>query len=178
MFSGRDVRMSYIQVYTGGGKGKTTAAIGLAVRAAGHGQKSFLGQFLKGRLTGEIQTLSRIEAVTIEQFGSPEFVVPGAVDEKTRDLANRGLRRAREALESRSFSLVILDELNVALSLGVLPEEPVRELIDRLPEGIELICTGRGAPAWLIERADLVTEMRAIKHYAERGLDARRGIEF
>mgnify|MGYP006294342155 CR=1 FL=1 len=105
-----------IQIYTGEGKGKTTAAIGLAVRAAGHGLRVFVGQFLKGRPTGEIQTLSRIEEVTIEQFGDPEFVVPGKVDEEARELADRGLRRVREALASGSFSLVVLDEINVALS--------------------------------------------------------------
>jgi cob(I)alamin adenosyltransferase len=167
-----------IHVYTGEGKGKTTAAIGLAVRAAGNGLKVFVGQFLKGRATGELSALGRIPEIVIEQFGGPEFVVPGEVTEKERESALRGLERMGAAIETGEYSVVIFDELNVALSLGVLPEEPVRELIDRLPEGIELICTGRGAPAWLIERADLVTEMRAIKHYAERGLDARRGIEF
>ena len=167
-----------IQIYTGEGKGKTTAAIGLAVRAAGHGLRVFVGQFLKGRPTGEIQTLSRIEEVTIEQFGDPEFVVPGKVDEEARELADRGLRRVREALASGSFSLVVLDEINVALSLGVLSEELVRELLDRVPEDVELICTGRGAPAWLIERADLVTEMHPLKHYADHGVQARPGIEY
>ncbi|MFP4426643.1 MAG: cob(I)yrinic acid a,c-diamide adenosyltransferase [Spirochaetaceae bacterium] len=167
-----------IQIYTGDGKGKTTAAIGLAVRAAGHGRKSFLGQFLKGRPTGEIQSLSQIEEITIEQFGGPEFILPGSTDEKASKLAERGLRRAEEALESGGFYLVILDELNVALSLGVLPEGPVREFLDRVPEEVELICTGRDAPAWLIERADLVTEMRALKHYADQGVRARRGIEY
>ena len=167
-----------IQIYTGEGKGKTTAAIGLAVRAAGHGLGVFVGQFLKGRPTGEIQTLSRIEEVTIEQFGDPEFVVPGKVDEEARELADRGLRRVREALASGSFSLVVLDEINVALSLGVLSEELVRELLDRVPEDVELICTGRGAPAWLIERADLVTEMHPLKHYADHGVQARPRIEY
>jgi cob(I)alamin adenosyltransferase len=166
-----------LHVYTGDGKGKTTAAVGLAVRAAGHGLKSYIGQFLKGRSTGEIDALRRIPEITIEQYGSARFVLEGEPRDAHLEEAKAGLRRARAILESGEYAIIILDEVNVALDLGLLTREEVEEALERVAPETEIVCTGRGAPGWLIERAGLVSEIRKVKHYAERGLQARDGIE-
>jgi cob(I)alamin adenosyltransferase len=169
----------YVQVYTGDGKGKTTAAMGLAFRAAGRGLRTFVAQFLKGRPTGEIEAAKKLAPlVVIEQFGREGFLTakagPAAEDIA---LARAGLDRAREALASGSYDIVVLDEVNTAVHLKVLAEADVLDLIDRRPAAVELVLTGRRAPASFVERADLVTEMRAVKHYFDRGVQAREGIE-
>ena len=167
-----------LQVYTGNGKGKTTAAIGLAVRGAGHGLRSYIGQFLKGLPTGEAEALAHIPGIRMEQFGDGSFVLEGSPLEPHRKEARQGLQRVREALLGGSYQIVILDEINVALDLGLLFREEVEDVLETVPPGTEIVCTGRGAPGWLIERADLVSEVGAVKHYADRGMEAREGIEY
>ncbi|MBP7707517.1 MAG: cob(I)yrinic acid a,c-diamide adenosyltransferase [Candidatus Aminicenantes bacterium] len=169
----------YVQVYTGDGKGKTTAAMGLAFRAAGRGLRTFVAQFLKGRPTGEIEAAKKLAPlVVIEQFGREGFLTaeagPAAEDVA---LARAGLDRARKALLSGAYDIVVLDEVNTAVHLKVLAEADVLDLIDRKPSAVELVLTGRRAPASFVERADLVTEMKAVKHYFDRGVPAREGIE-
>jgi len=166
----------YIQVYTGDGKGKTTAAIGLAVRAACAGLKVFVGQFLKGMESSEVK-IREFLPIEIVLYGNGKFVRDPA-DPEHRRLAQEGLRDAKERLSSGKYDLVVLDEFNVAIHLGLLSREEVEDLLDSKPEHVELVITGRYAPNWLIERADLVTEMREVKHYFQRGVTARRGIEY
>jgi cob(I)alamin adenosyltransferase len=167
----------YIHVYTGNGKGKTTAALGLAVRAAGAGLKVFIGQFLKQRSVSELKALDRLDGqIAVEQFGSIRFIGQQIRPEDV-DRARKGLRRAQKVLFSGKYDLVVLDELTVALSLNVLRERDVLELIHGKPQHVELVITGRDASAVIVEAADLVTEMREVKHYYRNGVEARAGIE-
>ena len=167
----------YIQVYTGDGKGKTTAALGLALRAAGHGLRVFFGQFMKARATGEVKAIrERLPEITLRQFGRGHFVrgQPTPADIRA---ARRGLDELRAALRSGRYALVIADEANVAVRAGLFAPADLLQLADEKPPQVELVFTGRGAPAALRRRADLVTEMQARKHYFARGVRARRGIE-
>jgi cob(I)alamin adenosyltransferase len=169
-----------LQVYTGNGKGKTTAAFGLALRAAGRGMSVFIGQFMKQSDYGELYGAGMLgDNIVLEQFGAPECI-PWRKDPDQRDidLARAGLVRAREILNSGNYQIVILDEIQVAVYFGLIAEADFMSLIDERPAEVELICTGRYAPEWLIERADLVTEMVAVKHpYDTIQLMARDGIE-
>ncbi len=169
----------YIQVYTGNGKGKTTAALGLAVRAAGHGLKSYIGQFLKGHAYGELDSVKKLSPlIKIEQFGRKGFIhVTENPDDEDIRRARAGLRKCLAAMLSKKFSLVILDEVNVALFFKLLSEREVLDFLDQKPGDVEVILTGRYAPAGLIRRADLVTEMKERKHYYQKGVPARMGIE-
>lgn len=167
----------YVQVYTGTGKGKTTAALGLTVRAVGAGLKVFIGQFLKTGTFSEITGLSFFgDAVTLEQYGGKGFIrgKPGEEDKKR---ARDGFERVKQFVESGEFDVVILEEINVALDLGLLPVEEVLKLMENRRLGVELVLTGRKAPERIIEAADLVTEMKCIKHYIDKGVYARTGIE-
>ena len=169
----------YIQVYTGNGKGKTTAAMGLAFRAAGHGFKTYVAQFLKAQRTGEIEAAKRLAPlIRIEQFGREGFITvkDGPGDEDV-ERAKAGLAKAREAMLSGAYRVVVLDEVNTAVHFKVLPEKDVLDFIDERPAAIELVLTGRYAPASFVDQADLVTEMKAVKHYFDRGVKAREGIE-
>ncbi len=167
----------YVQVYTGNGKGKTTAALGLALRALGAGFRVFLGQFLKSGVYSEIKALEKFAPrIEIRQFGRGCFVKGNPSEEDIR-LAKEGFSLSRRKVLSSDFELVILDELNLAIHFGLLPLEEVLELVKEKPAGVELVITGRYAPEALIEVADLVTEMREIKHYYRRGVKARVGIE-
>jgi cob(I)alamin adenosyltransferase len=169
----------YVQVYTGNGKGKTTAALGLAFRAAGRGFRTYVAQFLKAQPTGEIEAAKKLAPlITIEQFGREGFITvkDGPEDEDIRR-AMTGLSKARQALLSGDYRIVILDEINTAVHFKILPEKDILELIDRRPAAIELVLTGRYAPASFIDRADLVTEMTEVKHYFAKGVKAREGIE-
>ena len=173
-----DRRKGLIQVYTGNGKGKTTAALGLALRAAGHGLRTYVGQFLKGRPTGELKAAKLLEPyLTIEQFGEPSFTLAKG-DAHQAALVRKGLQRIRQVLASGEYDIVVLEEINVALDLELVPLEEVLALLDERPPEVELVLTGRGAPQELISRADLVTEMVSIKHPYQRGVKARMGIEF
>jgi len=166
-----------LQIYTGNGKGKTSAALGLAIRAAGHGLRTYMAQFMKGQSYGELIIAEQIPEITIEQFGKDTFV---HVDRATEDdirLAEAGLLAATRALNSGKFDIIILDEINVALYFKLIPLDRVIKLVQSRPKNIELVLTGRYAPAQLVEIADLVTEMVEVKHYFHQGILARDGIE-
>ena len=169
-----------IQVYTGDGKGKTTAALGLACRAVGHGFKVIMIQFLKGNLEyGELQTARKLAPyLTIKQMGRG-CLLERKEHPEPEDIAaaQEAMALAREILRGGDYNIVILDEINVALDLGLIDKEAVIQLMDERPSHVELILTGRYAPSEIIERADLVTEMKEIKHYYEQGIPARMGIE-
>ncbi len=168
----------FVQIYTGNGKGKTTAAIGLAVRAAGAGLKVFIGQFIKMGDYSEIKALKArfSDLITVEQFGSGEFIRENASREQIQ-AAGKGLERIREVMASGEYQVIICEEANVVVSLGLLSVEDLLELIKLKPENIEMVFTGRGADPKMIEAADLVTEMMEIKHYFNKGVEARTGIE-
>ncbi|MDC7219103.1 MAG: cob(I)yrinic acid a,c-diamide adenosyltransferase [Spirochaetales bacterium] len=167
----------YIQVYTGNGKGKTTASLGLALRSAGAGYKVFIGQFLKSGDYSEIGALKRFDdLITVKQFGAPRFIKDKVHDED-RLLAEKGVAQLCRILDSEEYDVVIAEELNVAVYLGVIPLEDALYLMSRKGENTELIITGRYAPEEIIARADLVTEMTEIKHYYNEGVSARTGIE-
>jgi cob(I)alamin adenosyltransferase len=167
----------YIQVYTGNGKGKTTAALGLALRAMGAGLKVYLAQFIKAGDYSEINTLKRLsDDITVEQFGLGRFAKGKPADEDIA-AARQGLKRISEIISSGQYSVVILDEANVAVSTGLLVVEDLLDIIDLKPGDMELIITGRNAPEQIIDRADLVSEINAVKHYFQKGVKARIGIE-
>lgn len=166
-----------IQVYTGNGKGKTTAAFGLALRAAGAGLDVYIGQFAKGRCYYEIKALKKINNIKIEQFGRCCFIKksPEKIDIQ---MALAGLKRSNEIIAARRYRMVILDEINIAVKLNLIPLSGLLELIKHAPKNIELVLTGRYAHPKIIKLADLVSEVKEIKHYYVKGVQARRGIEF
>jgi cob(I)alamin adenosyltransferase len=167
----------YVQVYTGDGKGKTTAALGLALRASGWGLRTYIGQFMKGQDYGELRALRDHPYITIEQYGDVRCIRREEVTPAHVEQARRGLERADAALRSGEYDIVVLDEVNVSVWFGLLELEQVEAFLDRRPPSVEVILTGRRAPQALIERADLVTEMREVKHYYVQGVVARQGIE-
>jgi cob(I)alamin adenosyltransferase len=169
-----------VQVYTGNGKGKTTAAFGLALRAAGRGLRVYIGQFMKGSEYGELKGAAMLGGlVTVEQHGSAECIpLRDPPDDKDVALARAGLERCREALASGDYRIVVLDEACVAVRFKLIGEADLMALVDARPADVELVFTGRYAPQSLIERADLVTEMNDVKHYYDtEKLLARDGIE-
>lgn len=166
-----------VQVYTGDGKGKTTAALGLALRASGHGKAVYIGQFMKGQHYGELEAVPRLGTVTLEQYGDPGWCYKGKIEEGQRALAAAGFEKARAALHSGRYEIVILDELNMAVWFELIEEQAVLDLIAGRPADVELVITGRRATEAVCEAADLVTEMREIKHYYQRKIPARQGIE-
>jgi len=168
-----------VQVYTGNGKGKTTAALGLAFRAAGHGLKTYIGQFMKGQDYGELETARRMHPlIVIEQYGTAGFIhvqYPPSEDDVQR--AREGLAKANKAMLSGDYDIVVLDEITTAHYFHLVTVPEMLDLIRSRPEGVELVFTGRYAPPEIIEAADLVTEMREVKHYYDKGVEAREGIE-
>ncbi|MBN1825259.1 MAG: cob(I)yrinic acid a,c-diamide adenosyltransferase [Candidatus Eisenbacteria bacterium] len=171
------MKRGFVQIYTGDGKGKTTAALGLALRASGHGLRVYIGQFMKGQVYGERIALEGNDRIVLEPYGDPRCIRREEVTPEHVERARRGLARAREAMESGRFDIVVLDEANVAVWFGLLAVEDLLDFLDHRPEGVEVVLTGRKAPPELIARADLVTEMREIKHYYRDGVTARDGIE-
>ena len=170
-------KKGYIQVYTGDGKGKTTAAIGLAIRAAGAGLKVFIAQFIKSGDYSEIKALERYDdLITVKQFGLGRFFKgkPAAEDIA---IARKGISAIRQAFASGDFKVVIMEEGNVAATCGLFPAAEILALMEEKPGQIELVITGRGADPQVMAKADLVTEMRAVKHYYQAGVAARTGIE-
>ena len=170
----------YTHIYTGDGKGKTTAALGLCFRAAGHGMRSMIIQFMKGQETGEINAAGMTGGlITIEQYGSPKLLLDNRPDifQEHRTGAMKGYNRAMELLKKDEFRIVVLDEILSLLNFKLMELNMITELIRVKPEHVELILTGRGAPDELVRLADLVTEMREIKHYYSEGVKARKGIE-
>lgn len=166
----------YVQVYTGNGKGKTTAAFGLAVRAACAGKNVFIGQFIKGMEYSELKLEDRFSNIKIEQFGMDYFIThsPSDLDKEKADI---GFDKIKAILNSDLYDLVILDEMNIALFLNLVDTRELLEVLDKRNKKIEVVITGRSAPDELIEYADLVTEMKEIKHYYQQGVQARLGIE-
>lgn len=173
----RVMEKGYVHVLTGNGKGKTTAAIGLAVRAAGAGFKVFFGQFVKRGEYSEIIALKRFsDLITVEQFGLGRFTGKKPSNEDIQ-AARNGLERVKQVIASGAYDMVILDEANVAVKLGLLPLQALVDLIRGKPEQIELVITGRYASPRVIELADMVTELKIKKHYYNTGTKARIGIE-
>ena len=166
----------FVQVYTGNGKGKTTAALGLALRAAGAGLHVFIAQFAKGIKSSELEALKKFnEFITIKQYGSKKFIeTAGKFD---MDSAGKGLADVRQAIVSGDYDLVILDEANVAIDLKLFSPTDLIEIINLRPDNVEIVITGRNAHPIILERADLVTEMKEVKHYFHKGVKARKGIE-
>ena len=173
----RDFDRGYVQVYTGDGKGKTTAAIGLAVRAAGAGLRVYLAQFIKSEPYSEITGLECLgDRITCRQFGRGCWL-RGEPAEEDRRLAREAMATVGEILRAGEYEVVILDEINVATHFGLVDVAAVLTLLDERPERVELVLTGRRADPRVIERADLVTEMVERKHYYQQGVLARTGIE-
>ncbi len=167
----------YVHVYTGDGKGKTTAAFGLALRAAGAGLKVFIAQFVKGQHYSELNSIARFsDLITLKQYGRGCFIRKTPEPEDIT-AARQGLEAVKEVIASEEYNVVILDEANIAVNYGLFSVEELLELIDSKPENVELVITGRYADERILERADLVTEMKEIKHYYKRGVKARKGIE-
>lgn len=166
----------YIQVYTGNGKGKTTAALGLSLRCLCAGNRVFFGQFMKGQDYSELMAAYHFKGLTMEQYGDLHFV-RGEPSEEDRQNARRGLERMKEALASGEYDLVVFDEINTSLFYHLVELEDMMNALDRKPEKTEVLLTGRYAPQEIIDRADLVTEMKEVKHYYNAGVPARAGIE-
>lgn len=172
-----DSEKKYVHLYTGDGKGKTTAAIGLAIRAAGHGMKTYIGQFMKGQSYGELSALKNHPLITIEQYGDPKCIRREDVAQIHIDQARKGLEKVMEAMRSGQYDILVMDEINVTVWFGLLGVQDVIDVLNQRPENLEVILTGRNAPKELIDAADLVTEMKEIKHYYSKGILARDGIE-
>jgi len=168
-----------IHVYTGMGKGKTTAALGLAMRALGHGLKVYIIQFMKGNIRyGELETARQLSPnIVIKQMGRECFVDRDNPDKIDIELAQRAFQLAREILSGGTHDIVVLDEINVAVDYGLIPLDAVLALLDSKPHHVELILTGRYARQEVIQRADLVTEMCEVKHYYQEGIPSRKGID-
>lgn len=187
-----------LQVYTGNGKGKTTAAIGLAIRGIGADLNVYIMQFMKSLAYSEQKVLNSLPNIELHTTGKPCFIAPEGMLSAEQleawgdkvvvfpkgnppadyvEIIKKGFAEAVAAIRSGRYQLVILDEINMALYFGLLSDEAVREMLSCVPDGIELVMTGRCASAWLIERADLVTEMKEVKHYYNDGVEARLGIE-
>ncbi|MEM2342143.1 MAG: cob(I)yrinic acid a,c-diamide adenosyltransferase [Candidatus Bathyarchaeia archaeon] len=171
--------MGFIHLYTGDGEGKSITAFGLALRAVGHGYKVIIVQFMKGRKDiGEYKVWRRLAPhYEIHQFGRKEFINLKKPEPIDYVLAGRALNFAKKALKKKP-RLLILDEINLAASIGLIKISDVLDLLNNIPESTTVVLTGRNAPKELIERADLVTEMREIKHPWKKGVQARRGIEY
>lgn len=169
----------FIQIYTGNGKGKSTAAIGQAVRAAGYGFKTYIAQFMKEYPYSELKSLEFLkEFITIEQFAGDDFVYRKELPNKIEmDKARRGLEIAKAKMLSGKFDIIILDEVCVSIHFGLFNDEEILTFMKMKPSNVELILTGRYCPDKLMEAADLVTEMKALKHYYLDGVLARKGIE-
>ncbi|WP_196599758.1 cob(I)yrinic acid a,c-diamide adenosyltransferase [Pectinatus frisingensis] len=188
-----------LQIYTGSGKGKTTAAIGLSIRAIGAGMRVYFAQFMKSLAYSEQNVLQRFSPqLVLKTSGKPYFIAEeGMIDPKaaaalTDDvviypkgnppadyikLIEEGIIAAEQAIISQKFDIVILDEINTALFFGLAKRRLIENLLKNVPKNTEIVCTGRNAPDWLIAKADLVTEMKLIKHYYDKGVPARKGIE-
>jgi len=166
-----------IHVYTGSGKGKTTAAIGAAIRAAGAGMNIFIAQFVKGMHYSELEILQKLPNIAIEQFGRDCFIKKEPTQADI-DAAQKGWEKIKAIFKQDKYDMVILDELCIALYYNLISLDEVMNLLKNTDKKTEIIITGRYAPKELIELADLVTEMGEIKHYYNDGIQARKGIEY
>ncbi len=167
----------HIQIYTGNGKGKTTAALGLALRAAGAGKKIFIGQFLKSGNYSELNALKKLaDQIKVEHYGIGRFV-KGNPSKEDIEAGIKGYKRVARIIEKGEHDLVILDEGNIAVKYNIFSEQDLLEIFEKKPDHVEIVVTGRGASEAIMEKADLVMEMKAIKHYFHKGVKARVGIE-
>ena len=167
----------YVQVYTGNGKGKTTAAIGLSVRAAGAGLHVYIAQFVKMGDYSEIKALRQLkDKITVEQYGLARFIGKNPT-KKDILVARKGLERVKQVMASGLYDVVVLEEANIVVDYKIFSVQELLDIIHSKPDDIELIITGRYAAPEIIEAADLVTEMKAVKHYYDKGVKARTGIE-
>ncbi|MGB6370477.1 MAG: cob(I)yrinic acid a,c-diamide adenosyltransferase [Atribacterota bacterium] len=167
-----------IQVYTGDGKGKTTAALGLALRAAGRNMKVLIVQFMKKWDYGELHSVKLIPNITLETFGTKEFIYKGKAKKIDYEEAKKAFSFGAEGMQSGNYDIVIFDELNMALYYELLDLKEVIQEIKEKPDNVEIVITGRRAPKEIIEIADLVTEMKEVKHPYQKGAEARIGIEY
>lgn len=172
------MKQGYLQIYTGNGKGKTTAAMGLALRAAGAGLQVYIGQFVKDMKYSEVRLMEQVlPQITIELLGKGCFI-DRPPEDGDRQAAQEGLDHVAQLMKSGQYDVMILDEISIAIVCGLIPEENVLALIDRRPQEMELVLTGRYMPSSLMEKADLITEMQEVRHYyTEQGVLARDGIE-
>ena len=166
-----------IQVYTGGGKGKTTAALGLALRASGAGLKVFIGQFAKGRACSELKSLKKIKNIKCQQFGGSCFIQSPPTKHDLK-LAQDGWKKIKKIIREGTYDLVILDEVGIALNFNLLSLKEFCLFIKDVPKSLELVLTGRDMPGQVLEIADLVSEIKEKKHYYRQGIKARQGIEY
>jgi cob(I)alamin adenosyltransferase len=173
------LKKGYVQVYTGNSKGKSTAALGLAFRAMGRGLKTYVGQFMKGQKYGELKSAEMCQPyITIEQYGKDTFIhVKNPPNTEDVQMARDGLAKARKAMFSGEYDIIVFDEINTAHFFNLVTTEEMLDVIKSKPDGVEVVFTGRYAPPEVIEAADLVTEMTEVKHYFEKGVPARDGIE-
>ncbi len=167
-----------LQVYTGNGKGKTTAALGLGLRTIGAGKKVLLVQFLKDGQSSEIKTISRLKNFEAKAFGRKGFVNKKKLVKKDYDLAKQGFNFVQKAIESKKYDLIILDEINMANYFKLIETKDILKLIQEIPKQIEVILTGRYADKKILQQADLVTQMNEKKHYYQKKIKSRKGIEF
>ena len=173
------LKQGLIQVYTGDGKGKTTAALGLALRAAGHGLRVYIVQYMKGWPDyGEVAALQYQPNITLVQFGRPDFVDRDNPDPKDIELAQQALRHSLDVVREGRYDVLVLDEIHVAVDYGLVSLGQVLAVLEAKPPHVELVLTGRGAHPQIVERADLVTEMCQIKHPYSRGVGGRKGVEY
>lgn len=168
----------FIHIYTGNGKGKTTAAIGLGIRATGEGLKVYMIQFMKGRRYSEIDAIENIKDFTVIQFGRDEFVSKKNPEQIDIDLARKGFEHAKEIIKNGEHDLIILDEINVAVDFKLIPLKDVLKLMDEKPEKVELVLTGRYSHPDMVKQADIVSEILEIKHPYQNGIQSRKGIDW
>lgn len=173
---GEFMNKGYVHIYTGNGKGKTTAAFGLAVRAACSGKKVYVGQFVKDMKYNETKIEKYLPLITVEQLGNGCFIdkLPTKEDKRA---AQAALNKCAELLKQGNYQLIILDEIHIAIQYGLIDVQAVIDAIQQRDSSVEVVLTGRYAPESLIAIADLVTEMKEIKHYYNQGVLAREGIE-
>ncbi|MDD5436533.1 MAG: cob(I)yrinic acid a,c-diamide adenosyltransferase [Candidatus Omnitrophica bacterium] len=171
------LKTGYIHVYTGNGKGKTTAALGLALRASGAGLKVYIQQFAKSCEYSEIKALRKIPGIKVSQCGNGTFIF-GKPKISDIECAKRGFRDAKKKILSGRYDLVVLDEINVAMKFGLVSVRSVMGIIKHKPKSVELVLTGRGCPPSIKNIADLVTEMREVKHPYRQGIAGRKGVEY
>lgn len=167
-----------IMVFTGDGKGKTTAAVGQALRALGHGYSVYMIHFMKGRDYGEFIAMANMPNLTLVRAGRDDFVNRDHPEQIDIELAREGFAKAKAAILSEKYDLVVLDEINVTVDYGLIAEADLLELLEQKPQAVTVILTGRGASAELVKRADMVSEILAIKHHYSQGADCCPGIEY
>lgn len=174
-----DGRKGYFHIYTGDGKGKSTAALGLAMRAAGAGLRTYFGEFIKFQEYSEVAVLrERFPEIKVELFGNEGLCINGRdLTELDKETAMDGFNRSMAAMKSGDYDLVILDEICIAVYTGALPEDDAMRLVEERPENVELVFTGREATQRMIDAADIVTDMKEVKHYYQQGVTSRKGID-